>query len=351
MNMLHKKYRKYALTLGVIMSVAFTGCNKKQENGNKAEQNQQDQAQSTTDSNAENSNATDSNTTDNQDNQTTDASAANQDASNHAEIKKTSYAKDYIENLTYNDYTSFVKIQDTRIPCEFQNTKNPVDWEQAYDITGNYDLNQDGTQDAIAIHYDPDSLEAQLTINDTTIDEFYANLMEAYIIDLDGRDSYTELVVYDGGMSADPLYVCYRYDGSNIIKLGGIASYYQDTVAFDGYGRAIRGDSFLNCLDPAVIPSYFAIEGDAWVEHPFDLSTALNQTYTIPNKYEGAYFDETNQVGEDYMQDWTEEGMNSKKITFEAGTKLTIKGVYEWERYWVELEDGRSGMLYFWIGD
>lgn len=334
-----KNYVKYALTFGVIMSVAFTGCNKKQENENRVDKSQQDQTQNETDASA-----TDNNDIDNQESQ--DDTQENQDT-----IKKTSYAKDYIENLTYSDYASFVKIQDTRIPCEFQSTENPDDWVQPYDMTGSYDLNQDGTKDTIAIHYNPDSLEAQLTINDVTIDEFYADLEEAYMIDLDGRDSFTELVIYDGGMSADPLYLCYRYDGSNIIKLGGIASYYPDTVAFDGYGRAIRGDSFLNCLEPAVIPSYFQIEENAWVEHPFDLSTVLNQTYTIPNKYEGAYFDETDQVGEDYMQDWTREGMDSKQIMFEAGTKLTIKGIYDGERYWVELEDGRSGMLYFWIGD
>lgn len=51
------------------------------------------------------------------------------------------------------------------------------------------------------------------------------------------------------------------------------------------------------------------------------------------------------------MQDFSEEGMNQNRLILKVGDQITIKGIYDMERYWVELQDGRSGMLYFWIGD
>ena len=89
------------------------------------------------------------------------------------------------------------------------------------------------------------------------------------------------------------------------------------------------------------------------VFHPADISPALNKTYEASGSFE-AYFDEMDSVPENYYPDWSQE----KMVEFQKGEKITIKHIniggdtmqYPlW--YFVELENGKKGLLYFWPGD
>ncbi|WP_167958393.1 hypothetical protein [Anaerosporobacter faecicola] len=254
-----------------------------------------------------------------------------------------------IKELTYQDFDSFQPIREVAIPCTFESKEENDNQNTTYEATGSYDLNQDGTDDTILFKHDSDTYEYSLQINEANITDFMATPECFYIVDLDKRDTYQELVIYDNGMSDDPCFNFYRYDGNNLVLLGMIGSLSDSTISFDGYGRIVKGDSLLNRLSPSIIPAFYEVEKNELKMHDFDLSEVLNQEYSL-SVDENAYFCETDQVGEDFIPDWSE-NMQDYEINLKAGDKIMVKGIYDSERYWVVLPDGRSGMLYYWIGD
>lgn len=276
-----------------------------------------------------------------------DELVSSQETSAEPETSTQTQNEAYIENLTYADSSSFTKLQDIKLPYEFQCSFDSKHWDDDYEITGTYDLNQDGKEDVISFHSNRETMETELTINDAKIKDTLASPETAYIVDLDTRDSYLNVILYDCGMSDDPNYNLYQYDGTQITKLGVIGSYFVDAIAFDGYNRAVRLDTFLNKLDPALIKGYFEQENNEWNYHEFDLSELAEKEFTVASDVSNAYFRETDDSIEDFEGTWAEE----ERMTLHAGDKITINKIGEFEEYQVKLADGREGILYFWIGD
>lgn len=254
--------------------------------------------------------------------------------------------KNYVEKITYKDYGIFKKLSDATIPCEFTNTFNTEQYSEDYSISGMYDLNQDGIEDSIFFLCNKETMKMELTINGAKLeDEFPAPEM-AYVVDVDSKDSMVDLVLYDRGMSDDPNYTFYRYDGKTITNLGTIGTWEEGAIGFDGYNRAIPMDSFLFQLEPALIKEYYEVEDNEWKHHELNLFKADKKAYTIGKELNG-FFIETQDTLDSLERTWSKD----EKIALHPGEKITINNIGEYESYQVELEDGRIGLLYFWTGD
>lgn len=310
MKMRNRKKLKSIATLSLVAAIGLTGCTKEPVNQK-------------------------------------DEPVSSQETSAEPEASTQTQNKAHIENLTYTDYSSFTKLQDIKLPYEFQSSFDSGHWDDDYKITGTYDLNQDGKEDNISFDCNRETMETELTINDAKIKETLASPETAYLVDLDTRDSYLNVILFDCGMSDDPNYHLYQYDGTQITKLGVVGSYFEDAIAFDGYNRAVRLDTFLNKLEPALIKGYYEQENNEWNYNEFDLTELTEKEFTVANDVSDAYFRETDDSIEEFDSTWAEE----ERMTLHVGDKITINKIGEFEKYQVKLADGKEGILYFWIGD
>jgi len=252
----------------------------------------------------------------------------------------------YIENLTQKDFSNFVPIKEAQVKNVFENTIDYENLDQDFEIKGSYDLNSDGTKDQITFQCNRDQEKAVLTINDSDLDVSCPAPAQAYLVDLDTRDSYLNVVLYDEGMSADPCYHFYQYDGKEIKPLGELGCLFEGAIGFDGYNRAANLDSFLNRLNPAILTRYYEYKNDAWTTTEFEMSEVEGKEYTISEDCD-AYFAVTDQNTDQFEYTWAQEEM----CTLHTGEKITIHTIGQYERYEVTMPDGRKGILYFWIGD
>lgn len=248
---------------------------------------------------------------------------------------------------TYKDYKSFTRLHNAKLDCKFKSAYNSNTFSKDYTIKGTYDLNQDGKKDKITFRYNGDTLKMKLTINGSTLKDEIPAPETAYVVDVNTKDSYYDLVLYDNGMSDDPTYHFYRYNGKTIKYLGAVGSYVAGAISFDGKGHVAAKDSFLNKLDAPMLKGYYALKKNKWTYHDFDLSKAEQKEYTISAKRVEAYFAETKKKLDKFEPTWSKK----QQITLHKGDKITIKKIGDYEMYEVKLADGRVGVLYFWIGD
>lgn len=305
--MLRKKMMKSALALSMIAGLAFTGCGK-------------------TDSAME-------------DKETASAQSA--------VVSEDTKELDYIKNLTYSDYNNFTKLEDAKLPCEFENTFDNEKYEEDYTITGSYDLDQDGKEDTITFLCNRDTMRMKLTINDASVDGEFPTPGNAYVVDVDKSDSIIDLVLYDGGMSDDPNYTFYRYDGKSIRDIGTVGTLSNGSIGFDGHNRAAKLDSFVNHLNPPMLLSYYEVKDNEWQMQEFDMTNAEQKEYTILDTDIDGFFAQTDAKIDEFERTWDKD----EAITLHAGDAITINKIGEFESYEVKLADGRTGILYFWIGD
>lgn len=259
------------------------------------------------------------------------------------------------KKITYSDYDRFTLFKDAKIPCNFTSTSTEPIYDEPNTITGSYDLNQDGIKDDIKFDMVPDTeydmINVKLDVNGQEWQGYLPSPGDAYIVDLDTSDSYYEVVLYDEGFSCDPNFNFYRYDGKQLKYLGAFNTFFSDALALDGHNHLTAKDSFLGTLDTPMLKSYATQKGDHFEEHKFNLKKAEHKTYTITDDTDdgllSAYFIETKQSPDKVDYTWSED----QQIKLHKGDKITINKFLDWERYQVQLEDGRVGILYFWIGD
>ena len=321
---------KRSITAGMIISLALTGCGKKEIKENVEVKNAQTS-------------------------ETPETTEIPQASELPLETEQTyqkvvTYAKEYIENLNYSDSKVFVPIDEAKETCTFTSTYDEEKPDAIYQVTGEFDLNQDEKADLIRLDIDPETQDATLSVNDISVSDSFYSFDTMKIVDFDTNDTYKEIVITDLGPSYDPTFSLYRYDGSSLIKLGTLGAMYEDALCFDGYGRLTISDSFLYDLEPSIMSMYYDYNGTELTEHKFDLTQVLNQEYTLKKTEDSIYFDENAEDSEEYMPDWGET-CEEKKLTLNSGDKITIKHIYDYERFYVQLPDGRNGMMYFWIGD
>lgn len=254
---------------------------------------------------------------------------------------------------------------------------------EPYEVQGKYDLNSDGEADAIQVFFSALSTASsidrasKIRVNDTETEAFYHNPRGVYIIDFNEEDRFRELVVFDDGPSGDPGIYLYRYNGKEVIELGRISGVigdrpeesldtiseedlmvgaprytgpYYGAIKIDRRGRILSPNDVVEFLSPEIILGIREIK-DEGIEHKkINYSKMLNKEYEIKEDFR-TYFEETEKGLKDLNlsnMGWEEENI----ISFHQGEKIYLKDLDEYgARYVIELQNGKRGIMYFWIGD
>lgn len=216
-----------------------------------------------------------------------------------------------------------------------------------YSIQGSYDLNGDGQEDEIeaVLGWHDSTNSSYIKVNGIK-KSFYTDSPtgEAYIIDMDSKDNFVEVAVFDDGPSGDPIYDFFRYDGNELYNIGSIDEF----ALMDGQGKFISSFSLSLYFKPKFFSSWDEIKNNSFVSTSQDIediekyigkSYELNGTgYFIP-------LEENPEEPNEYIV-WEHETLREFN-----DEKIKLLDIYMMSQYYVELEDGEKGLLYFWIGD
>lgn len=250
---------------------------------------------------------------------------------------------------------------------------------EPYLVQGKYDLNSDGAADIIEVFFkalsaaycrETDKLSI-IRVNDSEIEAFFHNPRGVYVIDFNEDDRFKELIIFDDGPSGDPGINLYRYNGDEVIELGGIGGVigdpveespdavedeglkvgggpYYDTIKIDGRGRILSPSDIVDFLSPEIILGIREIKEESIEHTKLDYRNMLHQEYEIKEDFQ-TYFKETEIDTELFAgPSWDED----KIISFNRGEKIYLKDFEAQDaRYLVELENGKRGIMYFWTGD
>ncbi len=218
-------------------------------------------------------------------------------------------------------------------------------------VTGEYDLNQDGQLDRIEVSLlgslmDSSEVVTYIEVNGIR-QEFYMDYTmtgEVRVLNLDESDKFYEIAYFDEGPSGDPHYHFYRYDGTKLYEVGEIDAY----AYMDGKGRLISG-FHISHFTPRFYSAWYQIEDSRLILHNNNMESYLGKVYEFAGG--DAYFLPFDEMPEEIEFQW------EKTIQFAPG-KLKLIDIYILfdenpflNNYFVEFEDGKKGLLYFWIGD
>ncbi|MBR0427919.1 MAG: hypothetical protein IJK18_06970 [Clostridia bacterium] len=190
------------------------------------------------------------------DSQSTSSKTVPQLAGNFYEIK--SIIKEYRENEKVKNYKDF-----------------------------NYDLDSDGTIDKITLkhiinekeeEYSSDRDYYSFEYNGKPIYDHWDGFGSVGIVDLDSRDKYLDIWVYDDGPSDDPGYYFFRKVGNKIIKMGELGV--ERGFLCDGKGRILSAHRDMPWIIPQVFNCYYTIENNKFKKHALDFSYNKNYEYT-----------------------------------------------------------------------
>ena len=148
----------------------------------------------------------------------------------------------YIENFSQMDNY----IQDYVLESVDGEEMQP--YLPSYHIQGEYDLNGDGQVDKIDALLKADYMDGgYIEVNDIKVPlELDSPFGEMHIIDIDTRDSFYEIAIFDDGPSGDPCFIFYRYDGKDLYRLGVI----DRGAVMDGQGKFISWFHKANYFKP-----------------------------------------------------------------------------------------------------
>lgn len=190
------------------------------------------------------------------DSQSTSSKVVPQLAGNFYEIK--SIIKEYRENEKVKNYKDF-----------------------------NYDLDSDGTIDKITLKHIVNEKEEEysserdyytLEYNGKSIYDHWDGMGSVGIVDLDSRDKYLDIWVYDDGPSDDPGYYFFRKVGNKIIKMGELGV--ERSFLCDGKGRILSAHRDMPWISPQVFNCYYTIENNKFKKNNLDFSYNKNYEYT-----------------------------------------------------------------------
>lgn len=246
------------------------------------------------------------------------------------------------------DINYFKPIKECFIRYEFKVEQDGT--KDGFIVQGEYDLNMDGNSDTITLFLRNNSgrdkdIQAYIQVNNIK-KEFYMDYSldgEARIIDLDSNDKFLEIAFSDEGPSDDPHYVFYRYDGSDLYKIGSIDNY----ALINGKG-SLLASSQISRFKPVFYSAWFEIENNIFIQKVNSIEKFIGKNYTFDGGE--AYFMPTEQIPEKFEAKWEEPRQ------FDA-SEIKIINIYFYpgdrtlNYYFVEFPNGEKGMLYFWIGD
>lgn len=253
------------------------------------------------------------------------------------------------------DMDSFYNLKKHIIKDDFDLYRDEKDF--LLSVEGKYDLNQDGELDKILANF-AGSKESLIEVNGHKITVALDKPVDFYLIDLIQDDGFIEIGVYDDGPSADPKTTFYRYSGKRLYKLATINTDikakctiypYYGNVLTDGKGKIIGPDHIANFLSPNIVKGYYSIEGDRFKLKSIDYKKYLEDEYTFTSDFD-AFFVEKNLETKISKKDLNFSWDENEIVKFKRGERVKVILVGDFW-YGVRLQDGRTGLLYFWIGD
>ncbi|NLK42999.1 MAG: hypothetical protein GX300_01230 [Tissierellia bacterium] len=261
--------------------------------------------------------------------------------------------KPEVDLVTYQEEVNldnFFDLKECILEYDFIIEKEYEDF--SLNAEGKYDLNEDSKVDLIEIKL-LGREESTIKINDSEISIYTDHPFDVYLVDFLKDDGFIELVIYDDGPSADPVTTFFRYDGKNIYQLGSLFTDIRmgdpNKVLTDGGGSFIEIGGLAKFIFPQIIKGLHTIEDNQLIYNPSDLSKYINKEYTITTDFK-AFFIEENLRDDLTSQDvefiWDYEVMSE----FKKGETIKLI-VHDEFWYGIELQNGTTGILYFWIGD
>lgn len=253
------------------------------------------------------------------------------------------------------DMDSFYNLKKHIIKDDFDLYRDEKDF--LLSVEGKYDLNQDGELDKILANF-AGGKESLIEVNGHKIAVAFDKPVDFYLIDLIQDDGFIEIGVYDDGPSADPKTTFYRYSGKRLYKLATINTDikakctiypYYGNVLTDGKGKIICPDHIANFLSPNIVKGYYSIEGDRFKLKSIDYKKYLEDEYTFTSDFD-AFFVEKNLETKISKKDLNFSWDENEIVKFKRGERVKVILVGDFW-YGVRLQDGRTGLLYFWIGD
>lgn len=253
------------------------------------------------------------------------------------------------------DMDSFYNLKKHIIKDDFDLYRDEKDF--LLSVEGKYDLNQDGELDKLLANF-AGGKESLIEVNGHKIAVAFDKPVDFYLIDLIQDDGFIELAIYDDGPSADPKTTFYRYSGKRLYKLATINTDikakctiypYYGNVLTDGKGKIIGPDHIAKFLSPNIVKGYYSIEGDRFKLKSIDYKKYLEDEYTFTSDFD-AFFVEKNLETKISKKDLNFSWDENEIVKFKRGERVKVILVGDFW-YGVRLQDGRTGLLYFWIGD
>ncbi|TAH64486.1 MAG: alpha/beta fold hydrolase [Anaerolineaceae bacterium] len=232
------------------------------------------------------------------------------------------YFKDYVFELSYDEDLSYDEV--------------------IYSIHGSYDLNGDGQDDKIEVVLGYRNHDSYIEVNGIK-ESMYPMFPtgEIHIIDMDSNDSLVEVAIFDDGSSGDPIYEFFSYDGKKLYHVGSIDEF----ALMDGQGKFISSLSLSLWLQPKFFSSWEEIKDNKFVSNKHDIKQYEGKDYELNGI---GYFVPLEENPEDYYKHVTWEPEVQREFNNE---RIKLLNIYGTSQYYVELQDGERGLLYFWIGD
>ncbi len=335
------KRTSLAGTLFAVLLTALVGCSVLTDTGKSA-------AKSTQPSNAANTSST-----------AATGSSQSGNAGNSSAAAKTPINASASNQLGLD---SFYTIKDAVAKTFYE--KVPTDTKK-FDVTGSYDLNSDGKADNFKLAFKDEvdgGGKSILSVGGKSTQLSLHQLAGVYVVDLDKSDNMKELAVVNYGLDVYIETYFYRYDGSNLTLSGniqggflsdpGIPGYnvtaYNNDLKTDGKGRVIPQFGVMQYTSPQIMENTYELKNNSLKSISLDLSNTLNKEYTISQDIK-PYFEQVNPVPSGYMLKYDD----SSIISLKKGQKITIKkintSINEGLYATVQLDNGKCGVLYFFL--
>ena len=192
-------------------------------------------------------------------------------------------------------------------------------------------------------------------------DSVFYDPVALFFADLDVSDDFCEVLICEYGVNDWIVNTFYRYDGSSIVELCNFIG----VAFFDSHGKLIATNSVGGNLpgiiaNPVITRSYYELRNGKLEEAPVIIK---GMTYTFADDYASFGFYETPDAPtEKFTHELIARSPNFDSVnigseTYErdfAGKRFTILDHSEretWYRgawYYVQLEDGRKGIIHWW---